>query len=62
MTASKARTILEEAFPVANINEVTGNPNMLGWFLFTVNDEEVFVTDDGHIVRSDVTPTQAGLV
>lgn len=51
ITSSNARNILEERYPLANIEEVSGNPNMLGWFAFTINGtQNVFVTDEGEIV------------
>lgn len=58
MTSARALEIVREQFPDCNIEEVPGNPNILGEFLFNVEGNAVFVSKDGDTIEEFCGPPE----
>jgi hypothetical protein len=51
MNSREAQNILREMFPKARIQEVAGNPNPMGWFLFLVDGLRTWVDENGCVIE-----------
>lgn len=59
MTSLQATSILTTSFSTATITEIEGNPNICGWYLFSVVTKEntsfrIYVTEEGVTIVVEV--------
>ena len=58
MTSATAHDILREEFPTATIIESPDNPSVVGWWLFIVNGEPMYVDQLGYILERETSQSQ----
>lgn len=60
MKPAEALKVLTEEFPNAQtIREMPGNPNILGWFLFSVDGKLCYVTPEKEVLTKPPVELEA---